>query len=168
MHLSSPMLFSQTHRMIFFLKIHTFKALSTNPILILPEKETLSPLHKNNICSVHFCPTDDGPDGKKGFSPNLLGCFFLADLCSAWKLSLCDYINPFLWDCQCIQVTGEYRNPSSQWLLEYYVYFEGETQTPSVGPVGLASAMFLAMLTVATSNRLPAHQVVFPFFGFGI
>merc|ERR1712192_264693 len=34
----------------------------------------------------------------------------------------------------------------------------GETQTPSVGPVGLASAMFPAMLTVATSNQLPVHQ----------
>merc|ERR1712192_212467 len=34
----------------------------------------------------------------------------------------------------------------------------GETQTPSVGPVGLASAMFPAMLTVVTSNQLPVHQ----------
>merc|ERR1739842_112999 len=34
----------------------------------------------------------------------------------------------------------------------------GETQSPSVGPVGLASAMFPAMLTVATSNQLPPHQ----------
>merc|ERR1719397_1458148 len=36
----------------------------------------------------------------------------------------------------------------------------GETQTPSVGPVGLASAMFPAMLTVATSNQLLADQGV--------
>merc|ERR1711936_1235604 len=34
----------------------------------------------------------------------------------------------------------------------------GETQTPSVDPVGLASAMFPAMLTVVTSNQLPVHQ----------
>merc|ERR1712228_692754 len=34
----------------------------------------------------------------------------------------------------------------------------GETQTPSVGPVGLDSVMFPAMLTVATSNQLPVHQ----------
>merc|ERR1711997_1055351 len=34
----------------------------------------------------------------------------------------------------------------------------GETQTPSVGPVGLASVMFPAMLTVVTSNQLPVHQ----------
>merc|ERR1712158_139754 len=33
-----------------------------------------------------------------------------------------------------------------------------ETQTPSVGPVDLDSAMFPAMLTVATSNQLPVHQ----------
>merc|ERR1739842_142685 len=34
----------------------------------------------------------------------------------------------------------------------------GETQSPSVGPVGLASAMFPAMLTVVISNQLPVHQ----------
>merc|ERR550525_1536253 len=34
----------------------------------------------------------------------------------------------------------------------------GEIQSPSVGPVGLASVMFHATLTVATSNQLPAHQ----------
>merc|ERR1712212_97597 len=33
-----------------------------------------------------------------------------------------------------------------------------ETQTPSVGPVGLASVMFPAMLTVVTFNQLPVHQ----------
>ena len=36
--------------------------------------------------------------------------------------------------------------------------FAGEIQSPSVGPVDLASAMFHATLTVATSNQLPAHQ----------
>merc|ERR1712032_654425 len=34
----------------------------------------------------------------------------------------------------------------------------GETQTTSVGLAGLASATFLATLTVATSNPLLAHQ----------
>merc|ERR1719397_885059 len=34
----------------------------------------------------------------------------------------------------------------------------GETQTHSVGQVGLASVMFPAMLTVATSNQPPADQ----------
>ena len=37
-------------------------------------------------------------------------------------------------------------------------YFAGETQTPSVGQVGLASVMFPAMLTVVTSKQLPADQ----------
>jgi len=42
----------------------------------------------------------------------------------------------------------------------------GETQTPSVGQVGLASVMFPAMLTAVTSNQLPVHQgcLSFPFF----
>ena len=44
------------------------------------------------------------------------------------------------------------------WVTTITMYFAGETQTPSVGPVGLASAMFPAMLTVVTSNQLPAHQ----------
>ena len=41
------------------------------------------------------------------------------------------------------------------------INFAGETQTPSVGPVGLASAMFPATLTVAISNQPPAHQGCF-------
>merc|ERR1712130_27506 len=34
----------------------------------------------------------------------------------------------------------------------------GETQTPCVGPRGQEFATLTAMLTVATSNQLPAHQ----------
>lgn len=93
----------------FFLKIHTFKVLSSNTILILPEKELFHRCTKRIfvLCTSVPQTTDQT---KKRFSTNLLGCFFLEDLCSAWKLPICDYINPFLWDCQCIQVTGEYRN----------------------------------------------------------
>ena len=39
-----------------------------------------------------------------------------------------------------------------------YVCFAGETQTPSVVPMGLASAMFPATLTATTSNPLLAQQ----------
>ena len=65
---------------------------------------------------------------------------------------------PLRWDSQCIQVTEWYSNQTMSWVILSTMNFAGEIQSPSVGPVGLASVMFHATLTVATSNQLPAHQ----------
>ena len=154
MHLSSPMLFSQTHRMIFFLKIHTFKVLSTNTILILPEKELFHRCKKIIFVLCTSVPQTTDQMEKK-IQHQL-----------AWLLLSCGSVLCLkavtLWLHQPLPLrlsmhTGNWRI-YKQRVLEYYEHFAGETQTPSVGPVGLASAMFPAMLIAATSNRLPAHQ----------
>ena len=74
---------------------------------------------------------------------------------------LCDCINPFVGTPNAFRYYYKLHNIKTKQQAgsqSSHLYFVGETQSPSVGPVGLASAMFPAMLTVVTSSQLPLHQ----------